>query len=219
MVIVVFGGVQIDGADTKPSRFREDAVAEVARTVAAVLKDLHPRLVLGAAASGADLTVLRAARRIGLRRLVVLPFSVDRFRQTSVASRGQRWVDAYDRTLASLRADELEILDETEDDTVYQRTNTRLLDRAEQLAAGGDAGLAAGGDAGGAEEIALLVLRPAWGARGSVTDDLVAQAAGRGLEIVEVATNLDRRALADAPPARVAAGDRRAVRRAAALRA
>jgi len=211
MVIVVFGGVQIDGADTKPSRFREDAVAEVARRVAAVLKDLHPRLVLGAAASGADLTVLRAARRIGLRRLVVLPFSVDRFRQTSVASRGQRWVDAYDRTLASLRADELEILDETEDDTVYQRTNTRLLDRAEQLAAGGDAG--------GEEEIALLVLRPAWGARGSVTDDLVAQAAGRGLEIVEVATNLDRRALADAPPARVAAGDRRAVRRAAALRA
>jgi hypothetical protein len=207
IVIVVFGGVQIDGPGRFPSRFTQSAVAEVFDRTCAVLDKLRPRLVLGAAASGADLTVLRAAWRIGLARLVVLPFSVDRFRETSVASRGSRWVDTYDDTLASLRDGELEILDETEDDAVYQRTNTRLLERAGELS-------------GSDEEIKLLVLRPAIETRGdhpSVTDDLVDQATHRGMEVVEVATNPERRPFIDY---RIAArGDGRWIGRPAAAHA
>jgi hypothetical protein len=186
-VIVVFGGVQIDGSDMIRPRFTESAVAEVSRRTLATLDKLRPRLVLGAAASGADLTVLRAAWLIGLTRLVVLPFSAERFRETSVACRGEKWIRTYDRMLASLRDGELEILDEAEDDSVYERTNTRLLERAREL--------------GGAdEEIKLLVLRPAAETRGdpaSVTDDLVDQAADRGLEVVEVVTNPERRPFID----------------------
>jgi hypothetical protein len=186
-VIVVFGGVQIDGADTGLSRFTDGAVTEVTRRTCAVLDKLRPRMVLGAAASGADLTVLRAAWLTGLARRVVLPFSVDRFRETSVASRGQKWVEAYNSALASLGTGELEILDETEDDAVYRRTNTRLLERARELSATD-------------EEVKLLVLRPVVETRptrASVTDDLVDQAAHQGLEVVEVATNPERRAFDD----------------------
>ncbi|WP_239331842.1 hypothetical protein [Frankia sp. CiP3] len=175
-VIAVFGGVQIDNRDTEPPRFRERDLPDVERRTKAALAKLRPRLLIGAAASGADLVVLAAARSAGLGVRVVLPFDVDTFRRTSVHGRGSFWCARYDQLIGSLKPCELEILGEVEDDTVYHRTNTRLLARAVQLRRTP------------AEGIVALVLRPVVSHRASVTDDLVDKARNAGLPIIEVST-------------------------------
>ncbi|KLL09953.1 hypothetical protein [Protofrankia coriariae] len=175
-MIVVFGGVQIDSRATNPPRFRERDVPDVERRTADALGALRPRLLVGAAASGADLVVLAAARSKGLPVRVVLPFDVPTFKQTSVEDRGPQWCLRYDQLISSLKPDELEILDEIRDAGVYHRTNTRLLERAARLRQTAD------------EEIVALVLRPVVSHRASVTDDLVDKARHAGLRVVEVPT-------------------------------
>ncbi len=175
-MIVVFGGVQIDSCDIRQPRFRESDVPDVERRTAEVLTQLRPRLLVGAAASGADLVVLDAARSSGLGVRVVLPFDAATFRRTSVRDRGPVWCDRYDRLIGSLKSGELEILGEVEDGEVYHRTNTRLLERAARLRLIP------------AEEIVVLVLRPVGPYRASVTDDLVDKAKEAGLPVVEVST-------------------------------
>lgn len=174
-MIVVFGGMQIDQPNTDPARFPESRVEDVAARVSVLLSSLRPRLVVGAAASGADLVVLEEALAVGLAVRVVLPFSVERFRQTSVKSRGPAWTERYARMIERMRggAGELEILDEVEDEEVYRRTNGRLLDRAEDLAAT-------------EEEVVVLLLRPAGGDSSSVTDDLAARAKVRGWLVLDL---------------------------------
>jgi len=174
-MIVVFGGVQIDRPDAEVPRFPESQVADVSSRVRVLLSSLRPRLVLGAAASGADLVVLEQALAAGLRPQVVLPFPVDRFEETSVASRGAGWVDRYRRVVAEVEAGrgEVEILGETEDDEVYVRTNGRLLERAGQLLEPEEA-------------VVVLVLRPAPSNGRSVTDDLAARAELAGLLVLDL---------------------------------
>ncbi len=175
-MIVVFGGVQIDSRDTDPPRFRARDVPDVERRAAGALDALRPRLLVGAAASGADLVVLAAARSKGFAIRVVLPFDVRTFKRTSVEDRGPQWCLRYDQLIGSLKPDELEILDEVQDAGVYHRTNTRLLERAAQLRRTPD------------EEIVALVLRPVVSHRASVTDDLVDKARQAGLRVMEVPT-------------------------------
>jgi hypothetical protein len=174
-VIVVFGGVQADPPDTVPFRLPASQVPDVSARVRVLLSSLRPRLLVGAAASGSDLIILTKALELGLLPHIVLPFGVDRFRQTSVASRGPDWLRRYDHVLAEVDAGRavLEILDEPEDDDVYVRTNGRLLDRARELRLDG-------------EEIMVVVLRPARGTGRSVTDDLAARAETAGLLVLDL---------------------------------
>src|SRR5215470_2933788 len=75
LVIVVFGGVQVDRPGTDRPRFPESQVEDVSARVRVLLSVLRPRLLVGAAASGADLVVLTEALSLGLTPHVVLPFS------------------------------------------------------------------------------------------------------------------------------------------------
>ena len=86
---------------------------------------------MGAAASGSDLVILEQALSLGLKPHIVLPFAPDRFRQTSVESRGPAWVGRYEAVLAQVHEGRavLEVLGEPEDDGVYTRTNGHLLAR------------------------------------------------------------------------------------------
>ena len=189
-MIVVFGGVQVDRPDTDRPRFPESQVKDTSARVRALLSMLQPRLLVGAAASGADLVVLTEALAVGLEPRVVLPFPVEKFLQTSVESRGPDWVSRYQRVIDQVTAGPgaVEILDEADDDGVYVRTNGRLLERARQLKNAG-------------EEIVVLLLRPAGGDGRSVTDDLGARAELDGLLVLDL--DCLRRA-ADRPTAFVA---------------
>jgi hypothetical protein len=189
-VIVVFGGVQVDRPTANRPRFPETQVEDVSARVRALLSALRPRLLVGAAASGADLVFLTEALALGLTPHVVLPFSVEKFQETSVESRGPDWVQRYQRVVDRLQYEHgvLEILGESEDADVYVRTNGRMLERAGQLRNDG-------------EEIIVAVLRPTGSDGRSVTDDLTARAELAGLLVLDL--DCLRRA-ADRPSAFVA---------------
>jgi hypothetical protein len=169
-VIVIYGGAQVDAADRAEPRFPEAQVETVANRIRAQLHAWQPRLVIGSAASGADLLVLEAARAEGIAARVVLPFRHPRFLETSVASRGDAWIERWDTLVP--RAD-VEVLDEVEDDEVYYRTNATVLERAAALAEPG-------------EEIVALVVRPPQRGLPSVSDDLAARASAAGYTVVDV---------------------------------
>jgi hypothetical protein len=175
LVIVVFGGAQVDRPGTDRPRFPEARVGDSSARVRALLSALRPRLLVGAAASGADLIILTEALALGLTPHIVLPFVVEKFQQTSVESRGLDWVQRYRRVIDQVRAGRgvIEILNEAEDDDVYLRTNGRLLDRARELR-------------NDEEEIVVVLLRPAGGDGRSVTDDLAERAELAGLLMLDL---------------------------------
>jgi hypothetical protein len=121
------------------------------------------------------LVILTEALTLGLTPRVVLPFPVEKFQETSVASRGPAWVQRYQRVIGQVQAEQgvLEILGEAEDEDVYLRTNGRLLARAGQLKDDG-------------EEIVVMLLRPAGSDGRSVTDDLAARADLAGLLVLDL---------------------------------
>jgi tetratricopeptide (TPR) repeat protein len=175
IVIVLFGGAQVDRPGAERPRFPQSHVEDTSARVRGLLSALRPRLLVGAAASGADLIFLTEALALGLTPHVVLPFPVEKFQETSVESRGPDWVLRYKRVIDQVRAGRgiLEILGEAEDEDVYLRTNGRLLDYASQL--------------GGAdEEIVAVLLRPGGGDGRSVTDDLGARAEMAGLLVLDL---------------------------------
>jgi hypothetical protein len=169
-MIVVYGGSQIDAGDRPSARFPEQRVDEVRRRIRAQLEALQPRLIVGSAASGTDLLVLEAARAENIAADVVLPFSIARFLETSVASRGDAWRERFDRLVDPK---DVEILGESDDDEVYHRTNAALLERA-----------AARADAG--EPIVALVVRPRLGQHQSVSDDLAERAIAKGYRVIDI---------------------------------
>jgi hypothetical protein len=85
-----YAGNRVDAADRGgPSRFPESQVPFVRERLARLVEALRPRVVVSAAAAGADLLLLEEALAVkGLAVHVVLPFAAPRFRETSVADRG-----------------------------------------------------------------------------------------------------------------------------------
>lgn len=130
--VLVFAGNRIDEPGRSSVRFPNDSVPRVRREVAAVLKQLKPRLVVGAAASGTDLIVLSEAARQSIPTHIVLPLEVERFREVSVADQGPEWVDLFDAALADCR--DHSVFDLSAHDDWYLRGNDIILDEADRLA-------------------------------------------------------------------------------------
>lgn len=135
-VVVALAGRRPDPIGAEYKRFP----LENAGTVEANLRELFERwavrLVVCSAAAGADLLALQAARNLGLRRRIVLPFPPERFRQTSVVDRPGPWGELYDPVITeAAETDDLVILRQTGVGTgAYARANEAILDEAEALA-------------------------------------------------------------------------------------
>ena len=131
-MIVTFAGNRVDGPGRPEPRFPTQNVEAVGRRVEAFLTAEQPDLVVGAAASGADLLVLREARQLGIPLHVVLPLSIERFRAKSVEDQGQEWVDLFDRMV--LTAEGLTVHDLSQHDDWYLQGNDVILSTAAWLA-------------------------------------------------------------------------------------
>lgn len=177
-VIMAFAGnrVDADDRDGRP-RFPASQTDEMCRRVARLVTALEPRLVVGAAAAGADLLVLEAAMACGVRIDVVLPAPVNEFRERSVADRGSAWTAVFDRvvTEASER-DEHSLVEHREPANAagYEAGNRHLLDEALRQAEPDEA------------VVALAIRPPATASRPSITDDFVAAARSRNLLVVDL---------------------------------
>lgn len=179
-MILVYGGVQVDTPGAARPRLPAEAVADVEERARRLLAHLRPRLVLGAAASGADLIVLQAAQLEQIPIRLVLPHDRDTFRRTSVESRGPDWGDRYDRLLTELDAALVEEhADDPDADGVYHAHNGRMLDRVAQLTEPG-------------ERVWCLVIRPTPTSSPSVSDDLATRADTRGYLTIDIDPTITR---------------------------
>jgi len=142
--------------------------------VARLLAHLRPRLVVGAAAAGADLLVAEAAARENIPVHVALPHPRATFRVTSVQPGGASWLDRFDRLLDDPGAVHLDegALNPSDVDA-YRTHNGHLLDRASTLVEQD-------------ERVWCLVVRPAATTPSSVSDDLAERAQNRGLTTVDL---------------------------------
>jgi hypothetical protein len=164
-MIVVFGGVQVDKDGAEP-RFPSNAVEDVGDRLRILLGNLKPRKVVGAAASGADLLAIEAARQESVPVDVVLPFDRATFRGTSVEDRGEEWTARFDRLAGDHPEWFVEGDHDPTDETIYVKHNAAILDHAE-------------GQLQPEERLWVVVVRPP-AATGSVSDDLADRARERG---------------------------------------
>jgi hypothetical protein len=178
-MILVHAGNRVDATDRGgPSRFPESQVAFVEERLARLLGALRPRVVVSAAAAGADLLLLeKALTTEGVGEVhVVLPFSATRFRETSIADRGGGWTERYDRVLASVDDHEGSHVyehDKSPDDAGFRAGNQLLVEHAQQVADG--------------DGVLALAVRPWPGdTEPSITDDFVAVARMHDLTVIDI---------------------------------
>jgi hypothetical protein len=132
--VAVIAGRRPDPADADTARFPLANVDAVRSAIAAVLRSSGARTLVASAACGADLLGLDAAGQLGMRRVVVLPYGVERFRQTSVTDRPGDWGAAYDAVIADVRArGDLEVIETAGDDAPYAAITRALVKRAAAL--------------------------------------------------------------------------------------
>jgi tetratricopeptide (TPR) repeat protein len=134
--ITALAGRRIDAEGARDHRFPRENEDVVAQRILNMLVGTASTGVVSSAACGADILALESAGELNLSRRVVLPFSRDRFRATSVVDRGEDWGTRFDAILKELDKDDLVELNlEGNEDEAYAATNARILDEAGKLAA------------------------------------------------------------------------------------
>jgi hypothetical protein len=136
---IALAGRRIDAADAEAPRFPLANTALVRERLHALFAQRRTSTLVCSAACGADLVALEAAEFLGMRRRIVLPFALERFRKTSVTDRPGDWGPLYDRTIEVVRrAGDLIVLEGAgEGDLAYQAANERILDEAVALVSAG----------------------------------------------------------------------------------
>ena len=138
-MIAALAGRRRDALDAETVRFPANRIASVEGAIYRQLQVDRVRAIACAAASGADLLALRAAQELGLRRRIVLPFSVDAFREGSVVDRAGpfEWGPLFDRFVREARASgDLVTLDlDPLDPAAFEQANCAILDEVLTLAA------------------------------------------------------------------------------------
>jgi hypothetical protein len=188
-MVVALAGRRIDASDAQRPRFplaNVDAVGERLRTLLARLK---PSAIVCSAACGADLLALDAARKLEIRRRIVLPFDATRFRATSVVDRPGDWGALFDSLYEEARSrNELVILSHEGggDQDAYAATNDRII--AEALALLKEQVGRRGAESSNDGPTAAVVWEGgSWG-EGDLTAEFAALARKKGMRVVEVET-------------------------------
>ena len=176
--VVAVAGRRIDAPDADVTRFPLHNRDRVRQLIASVLRSQRVSAVVSSAACGADLLALDVARRAGIRRRVILPFAVDRFRETSVVDRPGDWGALFDGLVADAAAQaDLVILEAGEGDKAFGAANLAILDEGERLA-----------NATSALRRALIVWDGSARGGDDLTDQFRAEAIARGWAVEEIRT-------------------------------
>lgn len=182
-MIVILAGRRIDEVNAKEERFPLKNAERVAEEVRARLHDLGAEVLICAAACGADLIALNEAKAMGIRLRIVLPFSPERFRQTSVVDRPGNstwnWGALFDEiTQQAGMTGNLIVLPPKDDETAaYIAANERILAEAQDLSK--SLSRQNSGDTGKSRITALII----WEGRSRGGDDLTAELANQSQEL------------------------------------
>lgn len=178
MTVAALAGRRVDAPGARP-RFPSANLLQVRASIQQELERLGVRTLVCSAACGADLLALAVAGELGIRRRAILPTGPASFRRTSVEDRPGDWGVLFDRIITEVRErDDLVTLDDRGDETQqYFRTNTRILDDAQQIAAETHA-----------EAVAIAVWDGQSRGEPDVTDAFRREARRRGLRVIEIST-------------------------------
>jgi hypothetical protein len=123
------------------------------------------------------------AGKLGLRRLMVLPFEPKRFRETSVIDRPGDWGALFDRIIEELEATNSVIVLNTSEqpEEAYSAAGRRILDESLNIARAGSTS--------GLRVLAVVVWDGAPHERGDSSHGFVQEARARDLSVLEVFTN------------------------------
>lgn len=175
--IVVLAGRRIDAQDDQPPRFPLKNVEAVRARLKKVLLD-RVALVCSAAC-GADLIALEQASAARMRRKVVLPFSRQDFRGTSVVDRPGDWGPLFDRLMDEVEqeGDLVVLSSHPKDQDAYAEVNAEILEQASRMT-----------NSNARDLLAVVV----WDGKSRGPEDLTAaflqEAELRGCSILEVPT-------------------------------
>jgi hypothetical protein len=189
--VVALAGRRVDPPEADTPRFPPENVALLQERLRSLLQDKQATGLVSSAACGADLVALEAAAALGLRCRVVLPFSSERFRETSVVDRPGDWGSLYDRVIEGVtRAGDLVVLDGAgEGGAAYAAANEQILDEALGLSGVGVADESLATPVPPETALAVIV----WEGRSRGADDTTEQfaisARRRGLAVEQILTS------------------------------
>ena len=103
-MILALSGRRIDAPDADQVRFPLDNIGRVRTELRELLAEQGITWLVSSAACGADLIALSEAGQLGVRRRVVLPFSREEFRKSSVVDRPGDWGGLYDEVMDEVGA-------------------------------------------------------------------------------------------------------------------
>lgn len=186
-MVVALAGRRVDAAGALPPRFPPRNVKEVAQRLRTLFMVLEPKALVCSAACGADLLALDAARTLGIRRRIVLPFEAPRFRSTSVVDRPGEWGPLFDSLYEEARSGgNVVILSRKGDDeAAYAAATDRIVTEALSLSQE-TASAGVGSPDGG--PTAIVVWEGKSRGEGDLTARFAALAENSGMRVVEVAT-------------------------------
>ena len=135
--VIAFAGRRTDEENAEKLRFPFEKVSAVREALTALFLRERAVGLVASASCGSDLTALAAARAIGIRSRIVLPFWSDHFRQTSVVDRphAEYWGALFDRVIDYAKScDDLVVLDLQESaQSIYSHVNRAILRETDLL--------------------------------------------------------------------------------------
>ncbi len=187
-MIVALAGRRVDAPNAQRPRFPLENVDVVAKRLGGVLADTKPSAIVCSAACGADLLALDAARTMGVRRRIVLPFDSTRFRATSVVDRPGDWGPLFDELYdeAQAQGDLVLLSYEGEDEASYAAATERIITEALKLAR--EEADREGSRSSANRPTAIVAWDGANRGEGDLTAEFAALAQKSGMRVVEVST-------------------------------
>jgi hypothetical protein len=134
-MIVALAGRRVDQQKQNPARFPVSSIEVVRERIRAAFVSLRASVLVSSAAAGSDLIALMEAKKLGMRRVVILPFERSEFRSTSVADRPADWGRFYDEVIDELhRLGDVVIAPVVAKDKAYVETNHLIVNKALSIA-------------------------------------------------------------------------------------
>lgn len=184
-MIVAVAGRRVDAPDSATQRFPLRNVGLVRDRLRELLRQHDARALVSSAACGADLIGQEVARDLRLRRIVVLPYPIDVFRERSVTDRPGDWGPLYDEIIGGLGRQNGELVELNEpqqsdaSQQAFMAVNKEILERAEHLVEHID---------DGERMLAVVVWDGASRGPDDLTNHFRREASARGAKVVEVST-------------------------------
>jgi hypothetical protein len=176
--VLAVSGRRIDPDGADQPRFPAGNEALVALRIRDMMLSTTTKVVVCSGACGVDILALEAAAELGLSRRLVLPFSREKFRATSVADRGEAWGCRFDAILQQLPGEDIvELRPPQSNDQAYAAANSEILNQAEGLAS-----------AAGHRTLAMVVWNGLSRGPTDWTDQFRKLAVDRKLELIPVST-------------------------------